>query len=59
MYILDIVTKIAACVGAINWGLIALFEFNLVTALFGGKCYDTSCLFNCGCFWPIPVIQYI
>lgn len=33
--ILNITTKIAACIGAINWGLIALFDLNLVTAIFG------------------------
>lgn len=35
MYIINTITKILACVGAINWGLIALFDLNLVTALFG------------------------
>ncbi len=24
-------------VGALNWGLVALFDFNLVTAIFGGS----------------------
>jgi len=28
-------TLILTAVGALNWGLIALFNFNLVTALFG------------------------
>ena len=35
MNVPDITTKILASVGAINWGLIALFDFNLVFALFG------------------------
>lgn len=29
------ITLIIAIIGAINWGLIGLFDFNLVTALFG------------------------
>lgn len=32
---LDWVAMILAIVGAINWGLVGLFDFNLVTALFG------------------------
>jgi len=28
-------TLILASVGALNWGLVALFDFNLVSALFG------------------------
>lgn len=35
MNVPDITTKILASIGAINWGLIALFDFNLVFALFG------------------------
>jgi len=27
--------KLIACIGALNWGLIALFNVNLVTALLG------------------------
>lgn len=33
--ILDIVALILIIVGAINWGLIALFNFDLVAAIFG------------------------
>lgn len=29
------ITLIIAVIGAINWGLIGLFDFNLVSALFG------------------------
>lgn len=31
------VAFILMVVGALNWGLIGLFNFNLVTALFGGS----------------------
>lgn len=35
MRALDIITLIIVIVGALNWGLIALFDFNLVTEIFG------------------------
>lgn len=35
MRALNLITLILVIVGAINWGLIGAFEFNLVTALFG------------------------
>lgn len=35
MKTLKYITLIIAIIGAINWGLIGLFDFNLVTALFG------------------------
>lgn len=33
---LDYLALILVVVGALNWGLIGLFRFNLVNALFGG-----------------------
>ena len=35
MMILQKVALVLTIIGAINWGLIGLFDFNLVTALFG------------------------
>lgn len=35
MKVLDIVALILVIVGAINWGLIGLFNFNLVDTIFG------------------------
>ncbi len=35
MKALDVITWILLIVGGINWGLIGLFDFNLVTAIFG------------------------
>ncbi len=37
MKALDIVTRILVIVGAVNWGLVGLFQFDLVAALFGGQ----------------------
>ena len=36
MKIIDIIALILIIVGAINWGLIGIFNFNLVETLFGG-----------------------
>ena len=35
MKVLDITALILVIIGAINWGLIGLFNFNLVDTLFG------------------------
>ncbi len=33
--ILDIIVLILVIIGGLNWGLIGLFQFNLVTLIFG------------------------
>lgn len=35
MRALNVIAQILMIVGAINWGLVGLFDFNLVSALFG------------------------
>lgn len=35
MKVLDIIALILVIIGAINWGLIGLFNFNLVDTIFG------------------------
>jgi hypothetical protein len=35
MKALNIVTRTLAIIGAINWGLVGLFKFNLVKKIFG------------------------
>ncbi|GAB4353383.1 MAG: hypothetical protein Kow0099_37640 [Candidatus Abyssubacteria bacterium] len=36
---MDIVMFALVVFGAINWGLLGIFDFNLVTAIFGGFTY--------------------
>lgn len=36
MRALEIIALILTIIGAINWGLIGLFDFNLVATIFGG-----------------------
>lgn len=35
MHVLRIITYILVIIGALNWGLVGLFNINLVTMLFG------------------------
>ncbi|MEJ7776298.1 MAG: DUF378 domain-containing protein [Sphingomicrobium sp.] len=35
MRALDVITLVLLIVGGLNWGLVGLFDFNLVDALFG------------------------
>jgi uncharacterized membrane protein YuzA (DUF378 family) len=37
MRAVNIVTLLLVIVGAVNWGLVGLFQFDLVAALFGGQ----------------------
>jgi len=39
MKILDLVAFILLIVGGLNWGLVGLADFNLVTALFGATIF--------------------
>lgn len=34
---LNLITLVLVIVGGLNWGLVGLFDFNLVTALLGGE----------------------
>ncbi len=35
--VMDIIALILVIIGAINWGLIGFFKFDLVAAIFGGQ----------------------
>jgi uncharacterized protein len=37
MKAINVLTLILVIVGAVNWGLVGLFQFDLVAALFGGQ----------------------
>jgi uncharacterized protein len=41
---LDVVTAVLVVVGALNWGLVGLAQFDLVAALFGMRFGETSAL---------------
>jgi len=37
MKVIDIIALILVIVGALNWGLVGFFQFDLVGAIFGGS----------------------
>ena len=37
MKFLNVITLLLVIVGAVNWGLVGLFQFDLVAAIFGGQ----------------------
>jgi len=37
MKALNVITLVLLIVGGLNWGLVGLFQFDLVAALFGGQ----------------------
>ena len=39
------IAKLLASIGAVNWGLIGLFDFNLVTFLFGHLSFLTKLVY--------------
>lgn len=45
MKTLHIISLVLVIVGALNWGLVGLFDFNLVAALFGQETAFTNLLY--------------
>ena len=46
---LAVIDKIALAlviIGAVNWGLVGVFRFDLVAWLFGGRCAQPHCLYS-------------
>ena len=37
MKVLNVITLLLVIIGAVNWGLVGLFQFDLVAAIFGGQ----------------------
>lgn len=45
MKALNLVTLALVIVGGINWGLVGLFDFNLVAALFGADTFVSNLIY--------------
>ncbi len=45
MKIIDTIALILIIIGAINWGLVGIFNFNLVEAIFGGLSIITRIIY--------------
>lgn len=37
MHIVNVISLVLVIIGGINWGLVGLFQFDLVAAIFGGQ----------------------
>ena len=46
MKTISILSLILTIIGALNWGLIALFDFNLVSTLFGDRTLVTLLIYG-------------
>ena len=46
METLQKIALVITIIGALNWGLVGLFEFNLVEALFGAQTVLTSLVYS-------------
>jgi len=46
MYVLKIIAYILVIIGAINWGLIGFFNFDLVSAIFGDMSLWTRIIYS-------------
>jgi uncharacterized protein len=42
MHVLNIITLVLIIVGGVNWGLVGLFDFDLVSAIFGEGAAETA-----------------
>ena len=45
MKVIDIIALVLIIIGAINWGLVGIFNFNLVEAIFGGLSVITRIIY--------------
>ena len=45
MKVIDTIALILIIIGALNWGLIGIFEFNLVEAIFGSIAWLTRIIY--------------
>ena len=45
MKVIDTIALVLIIIGAINWGLVGIFNFNLVEAIFGGLSVITKIIY--------------
>jgi uncharacterized membrane protein YuzA (DUF378 family) len=58
MKYLDCIALTIAIIGALNWGLIGLFQFNLVSALFGSMTLVTRIVYTLVGLSGLYLIKY-
>ena len=55
MRTLKIIALILLVIGGLNWGLVGLFNFNLVSALFGTMSFLTRAIYTLVCLSAIYI----
>ena len=53
---MDLIALILMVIGALNWGLIGLFQFDLVATIFGGMNAVLSSLVGLAGIWGITML---
>nr|WP_122012842.1 DUF378 domain-containing protein [Maliibacterium massiliense] len=60
MFLTTIIALILVIIGGLNWGLVGLFQYDLVAALFGGTAAMGArivyCLVALAALWCIPLL---
>lgn len=59
MKVIDTIALVLIIIGAINWGLVGIFNFNLVEAIFGGLSVLTRIIYilvGISSLWGIKLI---
>ena len=59
MKVLDIIALILVIIGAINWGLIGLFNFNLVYTIFGAMSIVSRIIYTLVGFAGLYSIKFL
>ena len=59
MKVLDIIALILVIIGAINWGLIGLFNFNLVDIIFGAMSIVSRIIYTLVGFAGLYSIKFL
>ena len=59
MKVLDIIALILVIIGAINWGLIGLFNFNLVDNIFGAMSIVSRIIYTLVGFAGLYSIKFL
>lgn len=61
MRALNLITLLLVIIGAINWGLVGAFDFNLVSALFGANSFLSNLIYILvglsGLYQLVPFLQ--
>ena len=61
MKVIDKIALVLIIIGAINWGLVGIFNFNLVDSIFGTMSIVSRIIYalvGISCLWGIKLLLY-